>query len=209
MHVPLLFADRRPVPAPAGFSSVLADDRGGAFHAVEHAIGLGYRKLGFIGGAQHINIGFDRFGGFQDALRKHGLPLNDGWIAHGGFGRDDGFNGFMRLHRAGSLPEFLFAVTQPVALGVYDAAKDAGVNIPGEIDIMSFGDSDVSRYMTPPLSCVSQPARELGAGAVEVLLEMMAAPDAPVERHLVLPTELRLRGTCVAPAGPRSAHTQG
>ena len=118
-------------------------------------------------------------------------------MIQGGFGRDDGYNGFMQLHRTGDLPEFIFAVTYPVALGVYEAAKVLGVKIPGDIDIMCFGDSDVSRFITPSLSCVNQPTKELGEKAVDLLLEIIANPEASADQHVTVPTELILRETCV------------
>jgi len=51
--IPLLFLDRQPDPPLPGFSSVLVDDKGGAFKAIEHAILLGYRDIACIGAAPH------------------------------------------------------------------------------------------------------------------------------------------------------------
>ena len=199
MRIPLLFMDRCPDPPLPGFSSVLVDDQGGTLRAIDHAFSIGYRNLAYIGGSTHINIGRERFAGFQRGLEKHGLPLRKDWVIQGGFGRDDGFNGFMKLHSSGPLPEFIFAVTYPVALGVYEAAKSLGVNIPGDVDIMCFGDSDVSRFITPSLSCVNQPTQELGAQAVEMMLEIIGSPESVIDRHVVMPTELILRETCTGP----------
>jgi len=198
MRVPLLFLDRRPDPPLPGFSSVLVDDRGGTLRAVDHAIGVGYRNLAYVGGSPHINIGRERFAGFEAALEKHGIPLRKEWVVPGGFGRDDGYNAFMQLHGSGALPEFIFAVTYPVALGIYEAAKVLGVRIPEDVDIMCFGDSDVSRFITPSLSCVNQPTTELGAKAVELMLSIIANPDSGGDRHVLVPTDLILRETCVS-----------
>ena len=184
MRIPLLFLDRRPDPPLPGFSSVLVDDRGGTLRAIDHAVAVGYRKLAYIGGSPQINIGKERFAGFEQALEKHGIPVRRNWVIPGGFGRDD-------------LPEFIFAVTYPVALGVYEAAKVLGVKIPEDVDIMCFGDSDVSRFITPSLSCVSQPTLELGAKAVELMLSIIANPDSAADQHVMVPTDLILRETCV------------
>ena len=197
MRIPLLFLDRRPDPPLPGFSSVLVDDRGGTLRAIDHAVAIGYRKLGYIGGSPHINIGKERFAGFALGLEKHGIPLRNEWVIQGGFGRDDGYNGFMQLHRSGELPEFIFAVTYPVALGVYEAAKVLGVRIPDDVDLMCFGDSDVSRFISPSLSCVNQPTLELGSKAVELMLAIIANPDTAGDQHVTVPTDLILRETCV------------
>lgn len=196
MGVPLLFLDRRPEPAPAGFTSVLVDDRGGSYRAVEQAIKVGYRKLACIGGHMHINIGRDRLAGFEAALRHYNLPVTDDWIVNGGFGKDDGYSGLMRMHSSGTMPEFIFAMTYPIALGIYEAAAELGLRIPHDIDLICFGDSDVSRVISPALSCVVQPSYDLGVKAVDLMLQMISHPDAVREQQLVLPTELVLRETC-------------
>ncbi len=199
--IPLVFLDRRPDPPPAGFSSVMVDDRRGAFQAVEQAIKVGYRKIGYVGGNLHINIGKCRFQGFQEALKKHGLQAKREWIIQNGFGRDDGYNGFMQMHKTGQLPEFVFAVTYPVAVGVYEAARQLGVRIPDDVDIISFGDSDVGRLIFPAMSCVVQPTGELGSKAVRMVLEAIMNPEGYHEQHLEIPTELVLRETCIGKTG--------
>ena len=77
------------------------------------------------------------------------------------------------------------------------AAKVLGVRIPQDVDIMCFGDSDVSRFITPSLSCVNQPTLELGARAVELMLSIIANPDSTADQHVIVPTDLILRETCV------------
>jgi LacI family transcriptional regulator len=197
MGIPVVFVDRMLYPPVPGFSSVLVDDRGGAFRAVEQAIKVGYRKIGFLGGLPTINIGRNRLLGFEQALIEHDIPIRQEWIASGGFGKDDGYNGFMRLYNSGNLPEFLFAVTYPVALGIYEAAKDLGLHIPDDIDVICFGDSDMNRFISPSLSCVSQPTQELGTKAVQMILEIIRNPEEIREHHVEIPTELILRETCI------------
>jgi LacI family transcriptional regulator len=201
MRIPLLFVDRMPEPPPSGFSSLLVDDRQGAFQAVEHAIKIGYRKLAFLGGSQHINIGRNRLRGFEDALAAHGIPVNPEWIIGGGFGKDVGYNGLMQLYRHGRLPEFVLTATYPAALGVYEAAKELGLRIPGDLDMISFGDSDVGRFISPSLSCVSQPTQELGTRAVQLILDMIRHREDHREQHVELSTQLLLRETCVGTIG--------
>jgi LacI family transcriptional regulator len=196
MGIPVLFLDRRPEPPLPGFNSVVVDDEGGAFKAVEQAIKVGYRKIACIGGNTHINIGKNRMLGFENAMKQHGIPIKKDWIITGGFGKNVGYDGFMHLHSSGRGPEFIFAMTYPIALGVYEATKELGLRIPGDVDLICFGDSDVSRVISPALSCVAQPSYELGAKAVELMLKTIAHPDSAKVQHLVLPTDLLLRETC-------------
>ncbi len=196
MGVPLLFIDRQPDPPLPGFNSVVVDDKGGAFKAVDHAIRVGYKKIGCIGGQTNINISKDRTAGVEAALHEHGLALESRWVYNGGFGKSVGYDGFMALYEKGDLPEFIFAMTYPIALGIYEAVKQVGLRIPEDIDLICFGDSDVNNIISPALSCVVQPSYELGAKAVDFMLKTISGADGAPEQRIVLPTELQLRETC-------------
>ena len=201
MGIPLLFVDRTPETPVAGASTVLVDDRGGAFQAIEQAIKVGYRKIAMVGGNPRINIGKNRQLGFEDALMRHGIPVRQEWIVHGGFGKEDGYRGMMELHQHGELPEFVFAATYPVALGVLEATKTLGLRVPEDIDVICFGESDMIDFIRPSLSCVVQNTHELGVRAVKTLFEIMDHADESLERHLVIPTQLVLRETGVGKRG--------
>jgi LacI family transcriptional regulator len=195
MGIPVLFVDRTPeLPVP-GSSTVLVDDFGGAIQAVEQAITVGYRKIAMVGGNPQINIGKNRQLGFEEALRRHGLTAKPEWIVHGGFGKEDGYRGMMQLHQLGALPEFIFAATYPVALGILEAAKSLGLRVPKDVDIICFGESDMIDFIQPSLSCVVQNTQELGIRAVKTMLEIIEHSEESPERHLTIPTHLVLRET--------------
>ena len=195
MGIHVVFVDRMPEPGVPGFSSVVVDDKGGAFQAIEHAIKVGYRNIGFVGCNPAINIGRNRLLGFEQAMKEHNVPIKREWIVQSGFGKDDGYAGFKQLYQSGKLPDFVFAVTYPVALGMYEAAKDLGLRIPEDIDVICFGDSDVNRFLSPSLSCVHQPTQALGMKAVQMILDMIRNPEDVHEQHIEIPTELILRET--------------
>ena len=198
MGVPLVFVDRTPEPPLPSFSSVLSDDHDGAYRATEHAIKIGYRKLGYIGGSSKINIGKNRLEGFKDALKDNQIPLNREWIIQGGYGQDDGYASFKNLFQNNKLPEFILAATYPIALGIYEAAKDLGVRIQDDVDIICFGDSEVARFLSPAISVVRQPTRELGSRAVQILLKNITEHEVIHEHHVVLPSQLIIRETCAS-----------
>ena len=203
LGIPMVFVDRSPEPPIDGISTVLCDDRGGAYQATEQAISVGYRKIGLIGGNPAVSIGSQRRGGFEDALRAHRLAVNPAWILEGGYAHADGYEGLRHLHAAGTMPEAVLAMTYPVALGIMEAARELGLRIPEDIDLICFGDPDAGRFLSPALSVVKQPAAELGTRAVQILLENIAHPDVTREHHVILPTQLVLRDTCVR--GPAEA----
>ncbi len=192
MKIPIVFIDR--VPNIPNVPTVTVDDRGGAFMAVEHFIQKGFRKIGLIGGYDHINIGQARNMGFYDAMNKYNVPVNENWIVKGGFSEVDGFNGLKKLLASGEMPEAILAATYPVALGVYAAASEIGIKIPNDVNVMCFG-NNIYKYMAPSVfDFISQPSEELGRRAVNLLIELMQKPENVKEKNIELKTKLLLNG---------------
>lgn len=196
--LPITFIDRI-IPLKE-FNTIVTDDYHGAFLATEQAIHCGYKKLGTIGGFQHTNIGRDRLKGYKDALRKHRLPVYPERIVLGGFGEQDGYKGFMKLYSSGNLPEFLLAVSFPVALGIYRAVQELGLRIPRDFDMICFGNGGFNQLLTPRLTMVDQPAAALGRAAVELTLENIRNTESFTPKHLKLPTKIIFGETCIKKA---------
>ncbi len=194
LGVPLTFFDR--VMDISGANIITIDDKGGTFKAIEHAIKQGYTKIAHLSGFPEINIGLRLYQGFEDAMKKYGITINREWVIYGGFGEEAGYNGFMKMFRNNNLPEFIFTVTYPVALGVYAAVKEVGLKIPNDIDIMCFGNSDINRFIIPSLSCVAQPTEKIGRTAVELTIEQIKNIDTFQPQHIEIPTSILLRETC-------------
>ncbi|MBN1781147.1 LacI family DNA-binding transcriptional regulator [bacterium] len=192
--IPLVFFDRHIMGS--GFSSVIVDDRQGAFNAVEYAIGQGYREIMHFSGPPLITIADERKKGFLDAVKQYGLPFEDAWIVPCGCYEADGYREFMTLVRTGRLPEAVFTFNDPVAIGIYDAARESGLRIPGDIGVIGFSDNIISRYLSPPLTTVEQPAVEIGKSAVSLLLEEIQKGQPSIPRQVVVPTRLVIRDSC-------------
>ncbi|ARA93629.1 LacI family transcriptional regulator [Rhodothermaceae bacterium RA] len=194
MNVPLVFFDRR--IEDMGFSSVTVADRDGARLAVDYLIEQGYRRIAHIAGSSEVEIGRERRAGYEEALRRHGLPVPAHWVVEGGFDEQHGYDAFRRILQTGDLPEAVFAATFPIGLGVYRAICEHSVALCRSIQIVTFGEGGLNEFYTYPHLCVRQPTRELGRRAVEVLLAEIEALDAGREaeapRHVVLETELVL-----------------
>ncbi len=195
MGVPMTFMDR--VPPLDKVSSVVCDDRLGAFAATEQAINIGYRKIAHLAGYQHVNIGKERYKGFVDAMKQYEIPIRPEWVVYGGFSEDDGYVGFNKIYETGNLPEFIFASTFPVALGVYKAVEELGMKIPDDIDIISFGSSRLNRFLSPPMSYVEQLTSELGKKAFDLTLEHIRQQDQFIPQRIKLPSRLVLCKTCI------------
>lgn len=190
-----VFMDR--IPQIEKINSVAVNDKQGAFKAIEHAINLGYRKIGHLAGYTNINIGKDRMQGFIEAMNKYNIEINPSWVIEGGFGEKYGYDAFMKLYHNKNLPDLLFTVTYPVALGVYIAAAEVGLKIPDDIDVICFGNAEVQNFLSPPLSCIDQSTKLLSESAMDIIMKSIKDPDSNETRNVVIDTELILRGTCI------------
>ncbi len=188
LNVPIVFIDR--VPEMKNVSTVTVDDKGGSVAAVNYAVKKGYSKIAHIGGYTYINIGKARHDGFVEALKANKIPVNKKWIIEGGFGEEDGYYGFKKIIKSGDTPEYILAVTYPVALGIYSAAMEEGIKIPGDIEVTCFGNNLVNRFTPSIFNFVSQPAQELGTKAVELILKKINNPRDKSIENIELKTQL-------------------
>ncbi|MFP4546767.1 MAG: LacI family DNA-binding transcriptional regulator [Fidelibacterota bacterium] len=193
--IPLIFFDR--VINGLGFNCIMSDDEAGAFKITEHAIKQGYTKLGHIGGYKNTNIGAARCKGFTKALEAHQLTVDPDYIVCGGFSVKDGYNGFMQLHQTSNLPELLFAVTFPVALGVLQAARELNLSIPKDIDLVCFGDADYNQFLNPSITGIHMPAVDIGRKAVELIIDQIEEKSPIEEKKIVMPVTLNIGQTCI------------
>jgi len=194
-QIPIVFMDR--IPDISNCNTVTVDDKGGAYRATEHAIKLGYRKIAQFAGYSNINIGRERISGFKQALTDNGIEVNNDWIIEGDYEEKHGYDSFMKLYKENNMPDLILAVTFPVAIGIYTAAKEVGMKIPDDIDIICFGNSPVQEFFSPPLSCINQPTDRLAKKSVDLLLDNIDNSEKFNYQQIVVDTELILRGTCI------------
>ncbi len=194
---PLVFFDR--VIEDQGFVCIRSADEQGAADLVECAIDKGYTEFGHIGGYQQVSISKHRFQGFLKALETHGLKPAENHLVFGGFSRKDGSTGLDILLERGSLPQIIFAVTYPVALGVLIRSRELGIRIPEDLDLVCFGNSDYNQLISPSITGINQPAAEIGVLALSHLLGQIDNPTKPPENNIIVPVEINQGNTCIGP----------
>jgi len=197
--IPLVFFDR--IIDGLGFSTVTTDDEEGSHRAISEVIAAGYKKIAHLAGYDYTSIGHSRTMGFKKAMAEHNLEIPKNWFVEVGFSEDEGYKGFLKIFRSGILPEVIFTVTYPVALGVLLAAQETGISVPDDLQIISFGGSIYNRFVSPSITYVDQPSEEIGRKAVELLLDEIKNREMREEKHIVIPTELVLCDTCKQKTG--------
>lgn len=171
--VPIVFFDR--VCEDVDCSKVVVDDHDGAFRAVEYLIDSGYKTIAHLAGPKNISVTRNRLQGYLDALKSKGIAIDENLIVHGGMNEEDGVFGFQKLLSLGKKPDAIFAVNDPVAIGVMIFAKEHSLKIPQDVAVVGFSNNQISSLIEPALTTVDQPSHEMGKMAVKLLLEQISS----------------------------------
>jgi DNA-binding LacI/PurR family transcriptional regulator len=174
--------------------SITIDNVGGARAMARHFVGHGFRRILFIAGPPRHVDSTDRLYGFKMGLSEHGLDPDSVELADGDFSTPSGFNA-MRASSAGGRYDAVFAANDRMALGAILYLRQAGLRVPEDVAVAGFDDTFFTEYVSPALTTVRQPFRELGVTAMETMNLLMAGSPAP-SRHVILPTTLVVRASC-------------
>lgn len=169
-----------------------------AKEATEYIIGLGHKKIGFIGGSPSLTVTMDRLLGYKEALKDSNILLNEDYIIHEEFLREGGQEAVMELLRR-SIPPTAFIVTDDLmALGVVNTLTEMQIDIPTEVSIVSFNNALFAEMSRPPLTSIDIHIVELGYQAARSLIQMLENENEPVKR-IIIPHHLVVRQSCAVP----------
>jgi LacI family transcriptional regulator/LacI family repressor for deo operon, udp, cdd, tsx, nupC, and nupG len=196
-------------------SRVVVDDVAGGRMATRYLVGLGHRRIGFLGDDPRTRFKYSpsrlRRVGVTRELRAHGLDLDPACVRTGGF-RETARRIAVELLRLETPPSAVICGSDVEALGVLEAAREVGIAVPTELSVVGYDDIEIARDLG--LTTVRQPLVESGRRGAELLLaELDGAETRPVRE--VLPVELVVRSTtgppggATGPARPPSAHQGG
>jgi len=180
----------------SGFSSVSVDDVAGGQLAVEHLLGLGRRRIAFIGGPASLHQFIDRLEGARRAvaatpgatlevIETESLTILEGRAAGEGI-----------VARApGDRPDAVFAANDLVALGLVQSfAMNNGLRIPEEIAIVGYDDIDFASSAVVPITSIQQPSELIGRTAIELVIAELDGSSEP-GRDVVFQPELVVRAS--------------
>ncbi|RYX89334.1 MAG: LacI family transcriptional regulator, partial [Comamonadaceae bacterium] len=138
------------------FSSVTADNFGGARAGVEHLISHGHHRIGCISGPADLPAARDRERGWAAALSDAKLQADEELVFRSPFSREGGYFAAQSLLALSSRPTAVFASSDLQAVGALRACHEAGLRIPEDIAVVSFDGTLESEFTWPPLTVVQQ-----------------------------------------------------
>lgn len=191
---PLILFDR--VDRTLEVPTITLDDFKAGYLATQHLIERGYRDIAFVTTSHQVHVFTDRLEGYRQALKAHGLVVNEEHIIFGGLSIKDGRFGAGRLMRKNNPPDAIIAGDDFTALGVIKKLKEIGLT-PPRIGVIGFANEAFSAYITPNLSTIDQHANQIGTECAKMFLQMIAQAN-PYQhiKHLTLaPTLVERQST--------------
>lgn len=180
------------VDAP-GVDVVEVDNVGGASMGVRHLIELGHRHIAFVGGPPGSLPSRERGLGYRRALEEAGIPLRDSLELYPGWRLEDGYHAVRELlQKPGRPPTAIFAASDLLALGAFQAAQEAGLRVGVDLSVLGFDDVQLAQESRPALTTVRVGRSEIGETAARLLFERIDGKrDYPL--RVVVPTTLIVR----------------
>jgi LacI family transcriptional regulator len=183
---------------------VSSDNVEGGRLAVAHVHGLGHTRIATLAGPLDARPARDRLRGFRDGITRAGLGYRDELVAYGDYYDESGYAATHRLLALPERPTAIVAASDMMAVGAYRAAREAGLDVPGDVSIVGYDDIVLASHLHPALTTVRQDKVGLGAAAADALLRQIEGDMTATSANL--PVELVARGsTAPPPAAARAA----
>jgi DNA-binding LacI/PurR family transcriptional regulator len=162
--------------------SVGADNVGGGELATDYLIGLGHRRIAYVGDEFPLPYGFSasevRYAGYANAMTRHGITLNPDYVRLGKPGdRDAAYSMTQALLRLPEPPTAIFSMSDVLALGCLAAIRDEGLNVPGDVSLIGFDDVEIAGLIG--LTTIRQHLEEAGYLAMKYLFKLLGDSDDP------------------------------
>ncbi|MEU9886928.1 LacI family DNA-binding transcriptional regulator [Sphaerisporangium sp. NPDC051011] len=180
---------------PTTYSWVDVDDENGIHQAVDHLVSQGHRRIGYIGWPEHLAVGVRRARGWHDAMRLNALPTDldaraDDTIAAGR-------QAAASLLSTPDPPTAIIAATDTIAVGIHHEALHRDLRPGKDLAIIGFDDTPTAYAMA--LSSIGQPVADVARAIMNLLLELLNAPQAPPTQGRLLAPHLIIRDSSSRP----------
>jgi LacI family transcriptional regulator/LacI family repressor for deo operon, udp, cdd, tsx, nupC, and nupG len=192
IHIPVVMINNQAPRGARNLCSIAVDDAQGARLAMQHLLSLGHRRIAYLGVSSRPGSNERRLQGYLESMQAAGISPQKEWIVLDASTINAGFEGDVKVGQAlgRKILEIdvsaAFCYCDTVATGVLVSCREAGVAVPEQLSLVGFDDNNICKIVTPPLTSVHQPKREMGQMALKMLLAGLAGE--PTANCLLPPT---------------------
>lgn len=175
---------------------VSIDNEMAAYKAVNHLIGLGHKKIAFIGAKNQFLSSSLRKDGYIRALNEAGIDFDPAYCGYGDYSYKSGFRIMKQLLSLEARPTAVFCISDLMAVGAIRSAMEEELRVPEDLAVCGFDNIYFSRMFKPTLTTVSQPMHDLGCTAMEALINIIEEKSTE-QMHYFMEHELIIRESTV------------
>ncbi len=169
------------------------DDEDSSYKAVKYLIDKGHRKIAVIAGANDNLHSQKRIMSYQKALFDAGIPFNPELIYSNRWNRECGYEGIRELIKKGVTA--VYCLNDEMAGGVYDYAREVGLNIPGDLSVVGHDNREIASYFSPKLTTIDLPLYEMGFRSARRIVDMIEGKQPEEGYETVMKCSLIERGS--------------
>ncbi|WP_251150399.1 LacI family DNA-binding transcriptional regulator [Cellulosimicrobium sp. Marseille-Q4280] len=178
------------------FPRVSCDDLVAMNQALGHVYSLGHERVGLLLGPSDHVPSERKLAAAQAFAERNGLRLDPTLVAHSQYSLESGQAAANRLLEAGATA--IVCASDPLALGAVRAVRRAGLDVPTDVSVVGYDDSNLMNSTDPALTTVRQPIEPMGRAAVDLLASMIAGADVSRDELLFEPELVVRRSTAAA-----------
>jgi LacI family transcriptional regulator len=156
---------------PGRMSVVYIDDVEAAAAMTRHLIALGHKRIGFVMGDPEQKASLQRFKGFEQAMAEAGIVIDPACVVPGQFTYRSGLEAAEQLFNLETPPTAIFASNDDMAAAAVTVAHRRHMDVPSQVTICGFDDTDFALSIWPELTTIHQPIAAMSGTAVEILVD--------------------------------------
>ncbi len=179
---------------------VLVDNASATKVAMRHLINLGHEAIAFLAGRDGDSSAEEREAGYRAALDEAGIDFQDRYLVRGDWQFHGGYLGAQRLMNLDGPPTALLSANYLMTYGALEWLKQAGIDVPGSLSLISFDDCDLFRLLGDGITAISQPLDMISGSIVEMVRSRISDPEISDIRKVTLRCELVQRESTARPS---------
>jgi LacI family transcriptional regulator, galactose operon repressor len=158
------------------FASLVPGEVLGGYAATTHLIRAGHRRIAHIHGQSWMDASRDRLKGYRRALAEFEIPYDPDLVRPGNWEPSAGHAQTVALMALDRPPTAIFCANDLMALGCYEALREAGLRIPEDVSVVGYDDREIAQFLRPALTTVLLPHFAMGHQAAELLIDGSLRP---------------------------------
>ncbi len=156
-------------------NTVRIDNYTGAYLAADYLLKLGHKNIAFINGPKDHKDSYEREKGFLARLLESGICYNKDEIVYADFTHDGGYDAILKiLKNKNKIPDAVFCSNDYMASGAMAAIYESGMEVPGDISLIGYDDTDIARCIHPKLTTIKSDVKRMGILAAERVLQLIS-----------------------------------